>query len=139
MEKIRICVIYSPWLYTDIFQQLFRKLDRINIIENYYHDLHPQIRRKPVWDQADVLILSLDSRDALELDLLTGHMPHALLVAFSPHGEYSLQRRPNECHWEVVRPFGFEQLLQLVKESDKILLHASIQLPARENVKDAAG
>ena len=62
------------------------------------------------------MILSLDSRDSPELDALPHHMPHALLVAFSPCGDYGLQRKPRESHWEIVRPFGFEQLMQLIQE-----------------------
>ena len=115
MENLRVCVVYLPWLYTDIFQQLFQRFEHVTIIENQYQDLHPHIKRKMSWDQADILILSLDSQGSPEIELHPQQMQKTLLIAFSPHGDYGLQRRPNESHWEIVRPFGFEQLLQAVQ------------------------
>ncbi len=136
MDNIRVCVVYFPWIYTDIFQQLFRRFEHVTIIENHFHDLYPQVKRKMGWDCADIMILSLDSRDTPELNLLPHQMPQALLIAFSPQGDYGMQRRPNESHWEVVRPFGFEQLLQLVREPDKACMLN--QLPRKVNLEDAA-
>jgi hypothetical protein len=135
MENLRVCVIYFPWLYTDIFQQLFQRFEKVTIIENYFNDLYPQMRRKTSWDQADVMILSLDCHGSPEIDFPPQHMKQALLIAFSPHGDYGLQRRPNESHWEVVRPFGFEQLLQLVQEPDKVFVQE--QLTRKATVEDA--
>lgn len=115
MEKPRVCIIYYPWVYTDIFQQLFRNSKQVTLIENYFHDLYPHIRRKISWESADIIILSLDSRNSPEIENLQQQMPKTWLVAFSPCGDYGLQRRPDEDHWEIVRPFGFEQLLQFVQ------------------------
>ncbi len=136
MENIRVCVVYFPWIYTDIFQRVFRRFEHVTIIENYFHDLYPEVKKKTGWEYADIMILSLDTRNTPELNLLPQQMSQALFVAFSPQGDYGMQRRPNESDWEEVRPFGFEQLLQLVQESYKGCAQA--QLTRNVNLEDAA-
>jgi hypothetical protein len=116
----RVWIQYEPRLYSEAFVRLFELSGTVEIVMTEPGNGNNQIQREPAdWGEVDIAVLSLDDNGRPEADSLPEAPPHAKVLAFSPVGNYGLRRLPGCSEWEVMQPFGVDELIgEICGESD---------------------
>jgi hypothetical protein len=115
----RVWIQYEPRLYSEAFVRLFELSGTVEIVVNETAN-GDEVPREPAdWAEVDIAVLALDDNDRPEIDSLPDAPPHAKVLAFSPVGDYGLRRLPGSTQWEVMQPFGVDELIgEICGESD---------------------
>lgn len=113
MAIARVWIQYEPRLYSEAFVRLFELSGTVEIVMTEPGNGGDPIQREPAdWAEVDIAVLSLDEDGRPEADSLPEAPPHAKVLAFSPVGNYGLRRLPGCSEWEVVQPFGVDELIE---------------------------
>ena len=108
MAALNVLIDYKPHLYADLFGQLLQKLGEVNLVR--YHPVDPALD----WSSIDVAVLSVDKEGQPDFEALREMSLDAMLVAFSPSGNLGLLRLPGGGGWNVIRPFGIDELVRTI-------------------------
>jgi len=111
MVATRIYLQYEPRLYSDLIQQFFQSIGQEVIVWISRGEDYPVHLITTEQDCDEVLLLSLEESEEPPDDQLMNLMPHAKVIAFSPHGKFGFRRLPGETSWEEIRPFGLAELM----------------------------
>ena len=111
MVATRIYLQYEPRLYADLIQQLFQSIGQEVIVGISRGKDYPVHLITTEQDCDEVLLLSLEESEKPPGEQLLNLMPHAKVIAFSPHGKFGFRRLPGETSWEEIRPFGLAELM----------------------------
>jgi hypothetical protein len=116
----RVWIQYEPRLYSEAFVRLFELSGTVEIVLTEPEN-GDEVSREPAdWGEVDIAVLSLDDHGCPEIDSLPKAPPHAKVLAFSPVGNYGLRRLPGCNEWEVLQPFGVDELIgEICGESDR--------------------
>jgi hypothetical protein len=116
----RVWIQYEPRLYSEAFVRLFELSGTVEIVLTEPEN-GDEVSREPAdWGEVDIAVLSLDDHGCPEIDSLPKAPPHAKVLAFSPVGNYGLRRLPGSTKWEVMQPFGVEELIgEICGESNR--------------------
>ena len=115
MSVERIWIYYQPRIYSDLFKQIILSFGTVEILgEPSIEQLkHPTLENQ--MKEIDLIIMSIDTRHELETNLNYDYLADAWMIAFPPHGEYGLRRKPHCGEWEEIRPFGLQQFIDQVR------------------------
>jgi hypothetical protein len=118
-KNLHLWIDYRPRLYQDLLVGFFRQMERRETSVNI--TLHTGDFEKHLTDQerVDVLVLSLDRIEPQNRLADAGFFPETRLIAFSPKGNQGWKRLGLSRQWELVRPFGLQNLLNEVLELAK--------------------
>ena len=112
MTIARVWIQYEPRLYSEAFVRLFELSGTVEIVVTEANNGSDQVPREPAdWAEVDIAVLSLDDHGCPGIDSLPEAPPHAKVLAFSPVGNFGLRRLPGSSEWEVMRPFGVDELI----------------------------
>ena len=120
MVATRIYLQYEPRLYSDLIQQLFQSIGQEVIVGISRGEDYPVHLITTEQDCGEIVLLSLEDAEEPPGDQLVNLMPHAKVIAFSPHGKTGYKRLPGETSWEELRPFGLAELMnEVLSESNQ--------------------
>ncbi len=108
MAIVNVLIDYRPYLYTDLFDRLFQRYGEVHVSQNHKSEMAHDL------EAVDVVVLSVNKEGKPDFEILPHTPPEAMLVAFSPCGNFGLVRQPGEESWSVVSPFGLDELVKTV-------------------------
>jgi len=114
MPPLRVWINYEPRIYTDIFKEIFRSMQWVEVVDEAPADPGCKSSGEDL-NRIDVVMFSLDRLDQSRPELTPEFLQHAKVLAFSPSGDFGLRRMPGRPDWEEVRPFGLNQLIDELK------------------------
>lgn len=113
MERARVLIHFKPQLYSELLTRIFQSIESVEIYDptSAISNSH---NAKTSSEYVDVIVFSLDVDGHPEHRSFPEWFHSVKLLAFSPQGDVGYKRLPGKDSWEVIHPFGMEQIIQEV-------------------------